>query len=277
MLRQRMITGLVLAVAVILAILFLPSEMFALLSAVVMLLLGGFEWARLVGLRSMPQTMMFSIALALFGLAVYLSLASFYLAIIVISLVTWLYILFMLSRFSDDGGRLYHNNPWILRLLAIPVLIGAWAALVQLREFNAGMVIYLVMLIAVADSAAYFAGKRWGRNKLAPILSPGKTLEGMVGALLASAIWSLFGAFYFELQTNDWFYFILLSMVSVLLSIAGDLFESLLKRQAGAKDSGSILPGHGGVLDRMDSALAAMPFFTLGIIWGGVVLQGGVS
>lgn len=276
MLRQRMITGFVLAIAVILAILLLPNAMFALLSAVIVLLLGGLEWARLVGLRAMPQLMMFSIALALFGLAVYLSLASFYLAIMVISLATWLAILVMLSRFSD-GGRFYQNHPWVLRLLAIPVLIGGWAALLQLREFNASVVVYLVTLIAVADSAAYFVGKRWGKNKLAPILSPGKTLEGMIGALLASSIWSLFGAFYFELQSQDWVYFILLSVVSVLLSIAGDLFESLLKRQAGAKDSGSILPGHGGVLDRIDSALAAVPFFTLGIIWGGVVLQGGVS
>lgn len=276
MLRQRMITGFVLAVAVILAILLLPNAIFAIFSAAIILVLGGMEWAKLVGLKAAPQVLMFCVALALFGVAIYLSIASFYLVVTIISLLTWLCILLMLTRFKD-GGCFYQENPWLLRVLAIPVLVGAWVALLQLRDFNAGMVVYLVMLIAVADSAAYFTGKRWGKHKLAPSLSPGKTLEGMMGALVASAVWSLLGALYFNLQTTDWVYFILLSMVSVLLSIAGDLFESLLKRQASAKDSGHILPGHGGILDRIDSALAAIPFFTLGIIWGGVVLQGGVS
>ncbi|HHC74506.1 MAG TPA: phosphatidate cytidylyltransferase, partial [Thiothrix sp.] len=129
--------------------------------------------------------------------------------------------------------------------------------------------------IAVADTSAFFTGQRFGKNPLAPELSPKKTLEGMTGALVCTAIWALLGASYFQLDSSDWVYFILLSMVTVLLSIAGDLFESLLKRQSGEKDSGVMLPCHGGVLDRLDSLLAAAPFFTLGIIWGEVVLYGG--
>lgn len=274
MLKQRIITGIILVIAVTSAILFLPDSLFAILSAVVMLGVGGWEWAKLSGFHDQPRQLLFLVALALFAVGIYLSFDSFYLLLSIISIGTWLLILALLSIYSPQT-RFYHNKPWVLRLLALPVLLLAWVALLQLREISETLVIYLVLLIAVADTSAFFSGKRFGKNKLAPELSPGKTLEGMLGALVGSVIWALLGALFFKLALGDWVYFILLSMVAVLLSIAGDLFESLLKRQADEKDSGKILPGHGGVLDRIDSILAAAPFFTLGIVWGNVVLHGG--
>jgi phosphatidate cytidylyltransferase len=274
MLKQRIITGIILVIAATSGILFLPDGLFAILSAVIILGIGGWEWAKLSGFNDQPRQLLFLVALTLFAVGIYLSFNSFYFLLSTLSIITWLLILVLLSTYSPQT-RLYHQKPWLLRLLALPVLLLAWVALLQLREISETLVIYLVLLIAVADTSAFFSGKRFGKNKLAPDLSPGKTLEGMVGALVGSVIWALLGALFFKLELGDWVYFILLSMVAVLLSIAGDLFESLLKRQAGEKDSGKILPGHGGVLDRIDSILAAAPFFTLGIVWGNVALHGG--
>ena len=121
----------------------------------------------------------------------------------------------------------------------------------------------------MADSAAYFVGKRFGRNKLAEQLSPGKTREGVLGALAGTLILSFIGLWIWraELQFGLAIYFVLLCLLSALISVVGDLFESLLKRNAGKKDSGKLIPGHGGVLDRIDSLLAAAPGFMLGLYW----------
>ncbi|MGV6810524.1 MAG: phosphatidate cytidylyltransferase [bacterium] len=273
MLKQRVITAIILVLFTMAAIFWLPSGLFALLIFFVVLL-GGWEWSRLTALHDLKLQGLFLAALALFALATYLSRGNLFYTLSMLALLTWLAILVMLSIYHQRT-LFYQRQPWVLRLLAFPILLTAWAALIHLHTFKPAMVLYLILLIAVADTSAFFAGKRFGKNPLAPELSPKKTLEGMMGALVGTAIWALLGASYFQLDSGDWVYFILLSMVTVLLSIAGDLFESLLKRQAGEKDSGTILPGHGGVLDRMDSLLAAAPFFTLGIIWGEVVLYGG--
>ena len=131
-------------------------------------------------------------------------------------------------------------------------------------EFGAGYVLFLLFLIWIADSGAYFTGRRWGQRKLALSISPGKTWEGVWGASLAALVFAMLGAVVLEVRM-PWPGFVILSMVTVGFSIAGDLFESMLKRQRGLKDSGSLLPGHGGVLDRVDSLTAAVPVFLLGL------------
>jgi phosphatidate cytidylyltransferase len=273
MLKQRVITAIILTLSTVAAILLLPNGLFALLLLLVVFI-AAWEWSKLTDLHDLKLKGLFLGALALFSLAIYLSRVEFFYALSLFAVLTWVGILFMLSIYHQRI-LFYRQQPWVLRLLAFPVLLTAWAALVELHTLSAAMVIYLILLIAVADTSAFFSGKRFGKTPLAPELSPKKTLEGMMGALLGTAIWALLGASYFQLALGDWVYFILLSMVTVLLSMAGDLFESLLKREAGEKDSGVILPGHGGMLDRVDSLLAAAPFFTLGIIWGDVVLYGG--
>jgi phosphatidate cytidylyltransferase len=117
-------------------------------------------------------------------------------------------------------------------------------------------------LVVAADIGAYFAGRRFGRNKLAPRVSPGKTWEGVAGGLVAAALMAAVGVWWFDVSAGR---FIALCMVVVVASIVGDLTESLFKRHAGLKDSGTILPGHGGVLDRVDSVTAAAPVFLLGL------------
>jgi phosphatidate cytidylyltransferase len=116
----------------------------------------------------------------------------------------------------------------------------------------------------VADIGAYFSGKHFGKNKLAPAISPGKTREGLYGAIVAVCCYSAAAAYYFELDMTAALWLLSLAIVLTLVSVAGDLYESVLKREFGVKDSGVILPGHGGILDRIDSVLAAMPVFMVG-------------
>ena len=141
------------------------------------------------------------------------------------------------------------------------MLIPAWYALTYLHALHYGYVFYVISLIAFADIAAYFSGKRFGKTKLAPSLSPGKTREGALGALVATFLWSCICAAFTDLSVSGGLVFVLFSMFAVVMSIAGDLFESLIKRQACVKDSGTLLPGHGGILDRFDAAIFAAPFF----------------
>ena len=152
------------------------------------------------------------------------------------------------------------------------VLLAGWMFLARLRLFyGSEMTLYFLLLIWIADIAAYFSGKKWGKNKLAPDISPGKTVEGVYGALVSAAVSAIilcialsviYGKPVTFMVAGD---LILLSIITVQISVYGDLFFSLVKRQRGVKDSGNLLPGHGGVLDRVDSLIAAAPVFYAGI------------
>ena len=152
-------------------------------------------------------------------------------------------------------------------LCGVLLLSAAWLSMVELKALESGDAWLLLILLIVwaADIGAYFSGKRWGRVKLAPHVSPGKTREGMYGGLVAVGLTVLAFSWWNELTFSSVVYLMLLSLVVGLVSVMGDLFESLLKRHAGVKDSGTILPGHGGVLDRIDSILAAAPLYYLGL------------
>lgn len=270
--KQRIITGIVLVVFVACGVLLLPNVAFAFFATAIILGLGGWEWAKLTGLSDLTRQLLFIVSLFLFALAIYLSRESFWPTLSLVGLLTWAGILYLVISYHH-GLLIYQNNKWLLRLIAFPVLLVAWSALVILQEKSVVMVLYLLLLVAVADSSAYFVGKRFGANALAPRLSPKKTLEGVMGAIAGSAVWAILAAFYFssELAWSDWPFFILLSVVTAILSIAGDLFESLIKREANQKDSGTLLPGHGGILDRIDSQLIALPFFTTGLLLAGIL------
>jgi phosphatidate cytidylyltransferase len=151
-------------------------------------------------------------------------------------------------------------------IAAVVLLHGAPADAGDPDHFGAWRLLFAFALVWAADVGAYFAGRAFGRRKLAPQVSPGKTWEGVLGGLaLSLAIAGAAGTWLFRLEGAAWLSFLLLAVAVVLLSIVGDLGESLLKRQAGAKDSGTLLPGHGGMLDRVDSLLAALPAMALGL------------
>jgi phosphatidate cytidylyltransferase len=163
------------------------------------------------------------------------------------------------------SGRPMTSRP-VLAIVGWLVLIATWMAVVALQTRSPGLLLAMMAIVWIADTAAYFAGRRFGRRKLAPSISPGKTWEGVYGALAAVAIYALLllpfatAAGYTRpvdpVAAAIW---VALALLLTGLSIIGDLFESQLKRQRGVKDSGAILPGHGGVLDRIDALTAAMP------------------
>jgi len=268
-LKQRVVTGLILVVCAILGVLLLPNSWFAIFSLVIIITLGGLEWGKLVSLSGQFRSL-FVIALIGLGLLTFI-IADLRWIFIVAGVLWWAAVLVLLAIY-EQGTDLYKDNKWILRVSAFLVLVPAWLALITLHEKSPQLVLYLIFLVAIADSGAYFTGKAFGKNKLAPELSPGKTREGALGGLGGATLWSILGALYFSLSSQDIIYYILLSMSVAVLSVAGDLFESLIKREAGQKDSGNILPGHGGILDRVDGLIAALPLFALGIFWGAVQL-----
>ena len=155
----------------------------------------------------------------------------------------------------------------LVGMLVIPAAVLAMHTIHSSRLQGPDWLLFGLMLIWVADIGAYFSGKSFGRRKLAPHISPGKTREGLYGAIAAVAVYSLAGGWYFGFDLETGFLLLLLSLLLSLISVVGDLFESLMKREFGVKDSGAILPGHGGMLDRIDSLLAAMPLFMLGRDW----------
>jgi phosphatidate cytidylyltransferase len=270
MLRQRVITAFAIIVPVGLLIAFGPSWLFALF-AVLVVALGAWEWGRLGKFASPFAQHAFSAAAPLLLAALLLlwldsGWSAWHRAALVLAGLWWLLVFLGLAWYrpglgTAPAGRL------LLRGAGLLTLVPAGLALVWLHAATPMLVFYLILLVAAADTAAYFVGRRFGRNKLAPEISPGKTREGLLGALLAVILVGLLGAWLFGLAAMDALVFGLLSVVVALASVAGDLQESVLKREAGAKDSGTLLPGHGGILDRVDSLTAAAPVFLLGLLW----------
>ena len=269
-LKQRVVTGVILIVAVLLGVTLLPNSLLSIVALMAFVSLGGWEWARMVGCDDELSRGLFVLGLLAVSIIPIVWQDTRWL-FIVAGVIFWALALVLLATYEKDI-KLYKEKKWVLRISAFFVLIPAWSALVTLHAHKPTLVLYLIFLVAIADSGAYFSGKRFGKTKLAPELSPGKTREGMFGGVVGAFVWSILGAIYFGISGSDWIYFIFLSVAVAVLSVAGDLFESLIKREAGQKDSGNILPGHGGILDRVDGLLAALPLFTLGIFWGGIAV-----
>ncbi|RVU86017.1 phosphatidate cytidylyltransferase [Leucothrix sargassi] len=261
MLKQRLITAIILAACTFLLVLMLAPKYFAALSLIAFMSIGGWEWARLLGLQEMQRAWAV-IGLIVVGVFFHVSGLAWY--AISAGVVWWVMILGLLVMYRQNS-EFYASRPWLLSLSGLFVLISAWLAIVKLQAHDPQLVLYLIFLVASMDTGAYFVGKAVGKNKLAPELSPGKTLEGAKGGLAGALVFAFLGATYFGFSGASWLYFLLLSLFVAALSVAGDLFESLVKREAGAKDSGTILPGHGGILDRVDGLLAALPVFVLGL------------
>ena len=173
----------------------------------------------------------------------------------------------MCIRDSDTPPR----EQTLLAAAAPLLLSAAFVAAVGLHQLSPAWLLYALTMTAVADIGAYFVGKQFGEKKLSPHLSPGKTREGLFGGMLAVLIIALFASLLLPVPGSSALSFILLSVLMSLVSVLGDLFFSMLKRESGHKDSGNILPGHGGVLDRLDSHIAVLPIFYAGLQWIQVV------
>jgi phosphatidate cytidylyltransferase len=279
MLKNRIVTASLLAPLIIAAIVLLPPDGFALFWGAV-IVLGAWEWGGLSGLGTTGRVGFIGLILAAMLAARIFALQWapgelpmwFY-----IPAVIWWAVWGMAFRKAPEQLVKRKYSP-VLRVLAGAfVLITGWVLMVWLRlNFSQYQVLYLVLLIWLADIAAYFTGKRWGSTKLVAAISPGKTVEGVYGAVLAAAVMALLvGVFITRFETQTLLDFVFLSVMTVAFSVSGDLFESLAKRISGVKDSGSMLPGHGGLLDRIDSLLAGVAVFYAGSLLIPIFLQMG--
>ncbi|MBA3660894.1 MAG: phosphatidate cytidylyltransferase [Gammaproteobacteria bacterium] len=269
MLKQRILTALVLIPITLLLLFYLPPAYFALLTALITLLAAK-EWAHLMGLRRF-----FPVLLYVGFIALLLWASLFILVQLLLFIAAAWWICASLVVFIYPRGSSWWGKGVIWRgLMGVIVLIPCWVAFNYIRNQPDGIyaLLYLFVLTWGADSAAYFVGKKWGKTKLLPLVSPGKTWEGLIGAVLFGIGLAVLAQWLCSIPKTIWHWGILLSMLTVLFSIMGDLFESALKRQENLKDSGQLLPGHGGLLDRIDSMTAAAPIFATGATLLGMYL-----
>lgn len=261
MLKTRIITAVVLIVCFLPALFKLPMMYWA-IAMLVFSLLALHEWASMIKLNGLQTKIYLGLALLL-GLMImrmidqqgfhFFFLKS--LTAFLVAAVFWLIVVpFWLAK-----KWIFQQKLW-MAVIGLLLILPLWLALICSKVADPWLLLCLLGTIWIADSAAYFAGKNFGKHKLAPTISPGKTWEGVFGALIAVTLFG--GILYFGFKVDTLAMFPALWMITGL-GVIGDLFESMIKRQANIKDSGNILPGHGGVLDRIDGVIPSLPIAIL--------------
>ena len=269
MLKQRLLTVAILLPFFIWGVLSLSVPHFSLLMAAFMVM-GSWEWGTLMGIQKTVLRVAYSFVIAsLMGLVWVGQQIGYNLGqpILIASAIWWVvavYLVISYPRHMSTWGA-----PSASFFIGVLVLVPTWVALVSLKshsEYGGLLVMTVFLLIWAADTGAYFAGRKFGKTKLAPRVSPGKSWEGVAGGLLLVALVVTVLVAQFNLSDNismpAWIFFGI-ALLTVAVSVLGDLAESMFKRRVGVKDSGKLLPGHGGMLDRIDSVTAATPVFVL--------------
>ena len=279
MLKLRVITALILFPLAVCGILFLSNNSFAAFVGLIMLV-GAYEWAGFAKFPSLPAKMAYVILVATILFSLWL--INFILSVNFmngLAAVFWLFALILLFGYPGSA-RFWSGKPAIIAIMGLFLLTLTWYAVISIHaitEFEFAqthisgpyLLLSALMLIFAADTGAYFSGKRFGKNKLAPKISPGKSIEGVVGGLMLALVMSVLFTLWHGGSSQDYLHIIGITIVTVIFSVIGDLTESMFKRQANIKDSSNLLPGHGGILDRVDSITAAGPIFfiTLSLIY----------
>jgi len=281
LLKQRIITAVILAPLTISAIFYLPLDKFAVLFMAVMAI-GAWEWGPLMGFSNKRRRLAFVSATILLISALWYTLPLLQLwsdngelhesvsLVLWISVAWWILsatLTFLYPRYS----KFWSSHRSIRAVFGWLTLIPTWLAFMVLRSndyiqdeyHGAQLIMFLFLMVWSADIGAYFVGKSIGKHKLLPNVSPGKTLEGFIGGVVCACIFIAIAGYVLHWQTQQFTLALIVTAIITTVSVLGDLNESMFKRQAGIKDSGSILPGHGGILDRIDSLTATAPIYAL--------------
>ncbi|MFF7708051.1 phosphatidate cytidylyltransferase [Pseudomonas sp. NPDC007930] len=264
MLKQRILTALVLIPVALCGFFLLDGGAFALFIGAVVAL-GGWEWARLAGLQAQWQRVAYALVVALLLFVFYLApgIAPWLLGLAVLwwALACWLVLTY-------PNSAPHWDNVASKAVIGLVILLPAWQGLVLLKQWPLGnwLIVMVMLLVWSADVGAYFSGRAFGKRKLAPHVSPGKSWEGVYGGLALSLAVTLGVALSRDLSAGQVIGALLGAVLVVAASVVGDLTESMFKRRAGIKDSSQLLPGHGGVMDRIDSLTAAVPLFAV-LLW----------
>jgi phosphatidate cytidylyltransferase len=275
--QQRIITALILAPLTIAGIFFLPLKFFMLFGAAIYLL-SSKEWAGFVSKTPSGLTL-FIFGLVLGGTLLLIPAEQIwnagkvngYIIYALFAAVLWWCLSLLMVISYPKSAKLWHKTKLIKSVFGLLTLVPLFWAMVVLRSvniehdfyFGAELLMYVCCLVWAADIGAYFCGKKFGKRKLAAKVSPGKTIEGFLGGIMSAMLVAMLGSAFFVIPTDQMAIFLVGSLVTIMVSTLGDLSESLFKREAGVKDSSNLLPGHGGILDRIDSLTAAVPVFTL--------------
>jgi phosphatidate cytidylyltransferase len=272
MTRTRLLAALIMTPLAIAAVLFLDTPWLVALAAV-LFLMGLWEWFRLAEIDdTLHRSVLLVANLAMMVAIVWASRSSNGFSFVLFQIATvigvawWVLAMLWLRNFNFASDHDTHARMFKLAAGTLAV-VPAWCALALIHGSTANghrWLLIALLVIWAADSGAYFAGRHFGKHKLSPRISPNKTIEGLVGGMLAALVIALAAAPFAGATVAQLPAVALVVVVTVGFSVVGDLFESLLKRHVGAKDSGDLIPGHGGILDRIDSVLAALPVFALG-------------
>ncbi len=268
MLLQRTLTALVLAPLAILIILLSSNAVFALIVAIAFL--GAlWEWTQLSGLRNqILRAGLLLLAVVVFGAMWWYRATPLTPLLLALGVAWWLLACLWLRHFAFAAAPTRENLA--LKLLAgALVIFPAWVAITRLHAnlpHGHWWTLLALVIVWVSDIGAYFSGRAFGKRKLAPQISPGKTWAGVYGAMAAGVLVAVIGGWLLDVRNSQLLGLALLAFVTVAVSIVGDLIESLMKRHSQVKDSGTLFPGHGGLMDRLDSVFAALPVFVAGLL-----------
>lgn len=284
MLKQRLITALVLIPLALYAVFMLPIEWFA-VAVVALMAAGAWEWAPFMGVTQTAKRWGYVILVVaiLSGCLIAAPLDEIWqngeLHPVLKGMITlgcgWWLLATLLVINYPRSRRLWLRARFLVGLFGLLTLVPAWAGLMAIRSihyaeqssYGGFVVLFVLLLVWAADVGAYFAGVRYGRKKLMPAVSPGKTIEGLIGGLALAGVVLMVLFQWVKIPAEQFNGYYMTGLFTVIASVFGDLNESMFKRCAGIKDSGNILPGHGGILDRIDSLTAALPVFTLCYLW----------
>jgi phosphatidate cytidylyltransferase len=266
MLGQRILTAVGLVAVLALVLIVLPANI-AVLALGVLILLGAWEWAQLAGFAGVAARTIYVVACATAMALLWRVTAdpADFSRVMTWTMLGWIPLFAWIAIAPGLKAR------GLAAVAGLWALVPTWLALsrLYLQDGNGReLVVFVLVLAWAADIGAYFAGRHFGKLRLAPVVSPNKTWEGVLGGLAAGFLVALAGRAWFDLPALG---FLSLCIAAILVSVVGDLLESMFKRQQGLKDSGSLLPGHGGMLDRIDSLTSSVPLLALGLGWLGVV------